>query len=332
MSILILNNRRRLVIALGAGALTAPFASFAQQPAKLYRIGFLDPTSAPLRAEGLEAFRRGLLELGYVENKNFVIEFRGAEGKYYRIPELAADLVQLKVDVLVANGTPCSIAAKRATTTIPIVMLAVGDPIATGLVANLARPAGNATGLAILAPELMFKRFELLNETSARAKRVAMLLNPENPSNINTSNAAEAAAKSLKMGFQRFEVRNLDEIKSAFPAMAKSGVGAVVLTLDTMLSSNHVAIALLAENHRIPSFGPAEYAKSGGLIGLGANAIELYRRATPFIDKILKGAKPGDLPIEQPTKFEMVVNLKTARALGIKIPNSILVRADLVIE
>ncbi len=325
-------TRRRIVSAASAGALITPFRLLAQQTAKLYRIGFLDPTSAVLRAEGLAAFRRGLLELGYVENKNYVIEFRGAEGNYDRISEFAADLVRLKVDVLVANGTPCSIAAKRATTTIPIVMSGVGDPIATGLVANLARPAGNATGLAILAPELMFKRFELLNETSPRVKRVAMLVNPENPSNVNTSNAAEAAAKSLKMSFQRYAVSNLDEIKAAFAEMAKNGVGAVVMTVDTMLTAHHVAISLLAETQRIPSFGPAEYARNGGLIGVGANAMEVYGRTATFVDKILKGAKAGDIPIEQPTKFDLIVNMHTAKALGVKIPQSILVQATKVIE
>jgi putative ABC transport system substrate-binding protein len=326
------NKRREVVFALSAGALTISFESFSQQQARLYRIGFLDPTSAVARAEGLASFRRGLLELGYVENKNYILEFRGAEGNYDRIPELVADLIRAKVDVLVTNGTSCSIAAKQATNTIPIVMLSVGDPIATKLVTSLSRPAGNATGLALLAPELMFKRFELLNETTPRTRRVAMLVNPQNPSNINTSNAAEAAAKSLKMGFQRFEVRNLDEIKDAFVAMSKAGIGAVVFTLDTILASNHGAIALLAEKQRIPSFGPAEYAQSGGLIGLGPNSMELYRRTATFIDKVLRGANPGDIPIEQPTKFELIVNLKTAKAIGVKIPQSILIRADKVIE
>jgi len=326
-----MENRRRLLVALGAGAF-APPVSFAQQLTKMYRIGYLDASFADSRAAVVEYVRGGLRDLGYAEGKNIQIEFRWGEGKYERLPALAADLVRIKVDVLVTDGTPCTLAAKQATSTIPIVMISVGDPVASGIVASLARPAGNVTGNAILSPELMLKRFELLNETSPRAKQVAILLNPSNPSHANNFKAAETAATSLKLGLQKFETNNLDDIKSAFVTMTKRGVGAVVVPVDTMFSSNRSAITILAETHRLPTFGDAEFAKVGGLIGLGTIRSEIYRGAATYIDKILKGAKPGDLPVEQPTKFELIVNLKTAKALGIKIPQSVLVRADRVIE
>jgi putative ABC transport system substrate-binding protein len=327
-----MNNRRKLIIALGAGALTAPFGSFAQQPMKIYRIGYLDSGSITSRVERVESMRAGLRDLGYIEGKNIQIEFRWADGKYDRLPSLAAELASMKVDVLVAIGTPCTIAAKRATTTIPVVMVAVGDPVATGLVTSLARPVGNVTGLAILSPELMLKRFELIHEMSPRTKQVAILLNPSNPTQAINFKAAETAARTLKIGLQRLETRNLDEIKSAFAMMAKKGVGAVIIPVDSMLSTNHVAIAILAEKQRLTSFGPSEFAETGGLMGYGANLSEISRRAATYIDKLLNGAKPADLPVEQPTKFELVINMKTAKALGIKIPNSILVQATKVIE
>lgn len=327
-----MNNRRKLIIALGAGALAAPFRSFAQQRGKIYRIGYLAPDSASDRAAYVESMREGLRDLGYIENKTILIEFRWADGKYERLPALAAELVRLNVDVLVSSGTPCTIAAKQATSTIPIVMVGVGDPIANGLVESLARPAGNVTGLALLGPELMVKRMELIQEVSPRTKQVAMLINLNNLSNANTSKFAEIAAASLKIGLQKYGITNLDEIKSAFAAMAKRGVDAVVFTFDPALIKNYVAIAILAEKQRLPAFGPAEFAEAGGLIGLGGRQSEIYRRAATYIDKILKGAKPADVPVEQPTMFDLVVNMKTAKTLGIKIPQSILVRANTVIK
>jgi putative ABC transport system substrate-binding protein len=327
-----MNSRRKLIFALGAGALAAPLRSFAQQPAKMYRIGFLDAASAASRAAQVEYVRAGLRDLGYLENKNILFEFRWAEGKYERLPALAADLARIKVDVLVAIGTPCTIAAKQATSTIPIVMVSVFDPIASGLVTNLARPTGNVTGLAILEPEMMLKRFELIHESSPRAKQVAILINPSNPGHGAAFKAAEVAAASLKIGLQKYEARNLDDIKSAFATMAKRGVGAVVVPPDTMFNPNYAVMAVLAEQHRLPAFGPAEFAAAGSLIGLGTPSSEIFRRTATYIDKILKGVKTTDLPVEQPTKFELVVNLKTAKTLGIKIPNSILLRADKVIE
>jgi putative ABC transport system substrate-binding protein len=327
-----LNIRRKIIVALGAGALTAPFASFAQQPAKIYRIGFLDIGSANSRADRVESFRAGLRELGYLENKNIVIEFRWADGKYERLAALAAELVQIKVDVLVAAGTPASIAAKQATSTIPIIAVGVGDPIASGLVTSLARPTGNVTGLALLSPEIMLKRFELLQETVPRAKQVAILVNPGNQAGAASFKAAEVAAKSLKLVLQKYEATNLDEIKRAFATITKKGAGGLVLPQDTIFTQHYAVIATLVETHRLPSFGPAEFAEAGGLIGLGALNNEISRRAATYVDKILKGAKPADIPVEQPTRFETVVNMKTAKALGVKIPNTVLVRATKVIE
>jgi putative ABC transport system substrate-binding protein len=327
-----MNNRRKLVIALGAGALAVPFGAFAQPQSKVWRIGVLAPESAASTSERLEYIRAGLRDLGYLENKNIVFELRFADSKYEDLPRLAADLVRMNVDVLVALGTICAKAAKQATTSIPIVMVSVGDPIATGLVTSLARPGGNATGIANLSPELMLKRIELIHETSPRAKQVAMLVNAGNPSNANNYKIAAIAVKSLKIDLQKYDVTNLDEIKSAFATMAKKGAGAVVFAQDSLLQANYASIALLAETQRLPSSGPAEFATAGGLIGLGALNSEVYRRAATYIDKILKGTKAGDIPVEQPTLFETVVNMKTAKRLGLKIPNSILVRATKVIE
>jgi putative ABC transport system substrate-binding protein len=326
------NNRRKVVIAFGAGALAAPFGSFAQQQGKLWRIGFLDGASAVDRAETVEAMRAGLRDLGYIENKNILIEFRWAEGKYERLPALAAELAGLKVDVLVAQGTPCTIAAKQATSTIPIVMVGIGDPIAAGLVTSLARPTGNVTGVAILEPDITVKRLELVHDLVPRVKQVAIFVNPSNPGHANIFKAAEIAARSLKMGLQRYAAANLDDIKSAFATMAKKGAGAIVIPIDTMFPPNFAVIAVLAEQQRLPTFGPPNFPIAGGLIGYGANSSEFQRRSAYYIDKILKGVKPADIPVEQPTKFEMVVNMRTAKALGIKIPPSIMVRATKVIQ
>jgi putative ABC transport system substrate-binding protein len=327
-----MNNRRKLLVALGAGALAVPLASFAQQPAKIPRIGFLGVVSASGYASEVDALRAGLRDLGYMEGKNLVIEFRWAEAKYDRLPELAAELVRLKVDVLVTHGSLGALAAKRATTTIPIVMASAGDPIATGVVASLARPDGNITGSAFFSPELSAKRLELLQEALPRTRRIAVLLNPGSPENGPALKLMEITAKSLKIELQQFEARRPDEFEGAFSAMTKKRVGAVVINQDPMLVANARAIADLAAQKRLPSIGNKEYGDAGGLIGYGVNRLEPFHRAAYFVDKILKGAKPADLPVEQPTKFELVINMKTAKALGIKISPSILVRADKVIE
>ncbi len=328
-----MNTRRKLIVALGACVLAAPLAAFAQQQGKVWRIGFLGTASASGFARRVEALKAGLRDLGYVEGKNLVIEFRWAEEKYERLPELAAELVRLKVDVIVTHGPIGSPAAKNATTTIPIVVTAVPDPVALGLVASLARPGGNVTGMASLSPEVAAKRLELLKDAFPRIRRVAVLLNPDSPSASGPYfRPMEATAASLKLELHQFGARGPGEFESAFAAMAKRRVDAVVVLDDGMLAANVGAIAKLAAKMRLPSIGLGEFAEAGGLMAYGVNRLESFRRAATFVDKILKGAKPADLPVEQPTRFETVLNLKTAKALGIKISNSILVRADRVIE
>ena len=328
-----MNTRRKLLISLGASALAAPLAAFAQQRGKVWRIGFLGAASASSFAGRVEALRAGLRDLGYVEGKNLVIEFRWAEGKYERFPELAADLVRLKVDVIVTHGNPGIIAAKNATSTLPIVMAASADPVALGFVASLARPGGNVTGLTGIAPETVAKRLELLVDVFPRTKQVAVLFNPDNPGYIRlVFPVMEVAAASLKLGLQQFPVRGPGEFDSAFAAMAKIRVDAVVTTDDGVLAANFGAIAKLAAKMRLPSIGLGEFAEAGGLMAYGADRRELFRRAAYFVDRILKGAKPADLPVEQATRFETVLNQKTARALGIQFPQAVLARADRVIE
>ena len=328
-----MNNRRKLLIALGAGALAAPLTSFAQQKGKVWRIGFLGAASASGMAGRVEALRAGLRDLGYVEGKNIVIEFRWAEGKYERFPELAAELVRLKVEVIVTAGSSAILAAKSATTTIPIVMASSGDVIALGLVASLARPGGNVTGVTGFGPEATAKRLELLRDAFPRTRQVAVLLNPDNPIAMRvTFPAMEAAAKSLKLELQQFPVRGPGDIDSAFAAMAKRRVDAVVSTDDGVLVANFGAIAKLAAKMRLPSIAGTEFVEAGGLMAYGANRFELFRRAAYFVDRILKGAKPADLPVEQATRFETVLNQKTAKALGLQFPQAVLARADRVIE
>ena len=327
-----MNNRRKLVIALGAGALIAPLASFAQQQGKVWRIGYLGPTSASGFALQMEALRAGLRDLGYVEGKNLVIETRWADGKYERLPELAVELVNLKIEVLVTSGTPGTIAAKSATVTIPIVMTSSGDPVGAGLIASLARPGGNVTGMTIVTPQLMAKRLELIKEAMPRTHRVAVLQNADDLSIVPVHKAMEATAKPLKIEIQRFEIRAVNEFENVFAAMAKSRVEAVVVQEDTLLSSNYKSLAEHAAKRRIFSAGGSLFADAGCVIGYGTNSRDIFRRTGYFVDKIFKGTKPADIPVEQPTKFEMIINLKAAKALGVKIPQSILVRADKVIE
>jgi putative ABC transport system substrate-binding protein len=327
-----MNNRRKLVIALGAGVLAAPMGSFAQQQGKVWRIGFLGTASASGFgfADRVEALRAGLREVGYVEGKNLVIEFRWAEDKYERLPELAAELVRLKVDLIVTHGTGTR-AAKSATTTIPIVMALSGDPVATGLVASLARPGGNVTGMTGINPEVAAKRLELLMDALPLTRQVAVLLNPDTANNTSIR-AMEVAAKSLKLELHQFWVRGPGDIDSAFAAMAKRRIDAVATIDDGVLTANSGVIANHAAKMRLPSVGLSEFAEAGGLMAYGPNRREMFRRAAYFVDRIFKGAKPDDLPVEQPTRFETVLNLKTAKVLGVKIPDSILVRADRVIE
>src|SRR5437773_8861072 len=302
------------------------------QQAKVVRIGFLGPTSAASNAGRMEALRAGLRDLGYLEGKNLVIESRWAEGKFDRLPELAAELVRLNVDVILTTGTPGIRAAKNATTTIPIVMVTSGDPVGFGFVASLAQPGGNITGSSTFGPELSAKRLELLKETLPRTQRVAVLFNPDNSINDRNLPAMEQTAKLLKIRLQRFEVRGAEEFKNAFAAMTKQRVDAVALPEDDFLNANKNEVAELVAKQRLPSIGRADFAEAGGLIGYAVNFFDLYRRAAIFVDKILKGAKPADLPVQQPTKFEFVINLKTAKQIGLTIPPNVLAGADKVIR
>ena len=328
-----MNKRRQIVLALGASALAAPLASFSQQQKKVARIGFLGSASAVGYAELVEALWAGLRDFGYFEGRNIAIEFRWAENNYERLPELAGELVRLKVDVIVTHGALGVRAARQASVTIPIVAAQVGDPVALGLVTSFARPGGNITGSTQFQAEISAKRLELLAEVVPRIRQMAILINPANPANEPNLRAMENTAASLKMGLQLFEAKGPADFESAFSAMAKKRVEAVtIIASDAIFIANNKAIADLATRHRLPSAGFKEFAEGGGLIGYGANLVEMFRRAAYFVDRILKGAKPGDLPIERASKFELVINMKTAKALGIKFPNSILLRADKVIE
>jgi putative ABC transport system substrate-binding protein len=313
----------------------APLRAAAAQESKagkVWRIGYLGVGSAAVPVNRLEALRAGLRDLGYVERKNIVIEYRWAEGKYDRLPDLAAELVRLKVDVIVTSGTPGTLAAKQTTTTIPIVMAGSGDAVATGLVASLARPGGNITGSTDLDPELVAKQLEFLKEVMPRTRRVAVLVNPDNPWNRPVFEAMQTTAGSLKVELQKVEVRGPNEFESAFATMTKTHVDAVVVTSDPFFNANGRAIAGHAARARLLAAGTKEFAEAGGSIGYGWNFSDMFRRAAYFVDKILKGANPADLPIERATTFDLVINLETVKALGLTIPQSLLLRADEVIE
>jgi putative ABC transport system substrate-binding protein len=317
-----------------AGALAAPLASFAQQPTKIPRIGFLHPAS-PGGVPGmrLEAFRDALHELGYVEGKNVQLEVRWGEGKLERLPALAAELVQLKVDVIVAATSPSVVAARQATPTIPIVMPVSSDPVGDGLVASLAHPGGNITGLSMMAPELGEKRLQLLRETFPEASRaVAVLWNPAYVGMRARFEQAKVAAPKLGLTVRSVEVRDTRELDVAFEAIVREHPQALVLS-DPFTTGQRARIVEFAAEHRLPAiYESSDFVDVGGLMSFGPDISNLYRGAAVYVDKILKGAKPGDLPIEQPTKFELVLNMKAAKALGISFPASILLRADKLIE
>jgi ABC-type uncharacterized transport system substrate-binding protein len=325
-------DRRAFIGTLASGLLAAPLAGEAQPAEKMYRIAFLSPTS-PSDAGRLAAFREGLRELSYVEGQNIAIESRWAEGNYDRLPGLAAELVRFKVDIIVTYGTPASQAAKRATGTIPIVMAGAIDPVASGLVTIVARPGGNLTGLSLMAPELVGKQLEILKDVVPKISRVALLGNPANPGNAPQVRHAQDAARALGLRLQPLEARGPSDIDSAFAAITSEQAGAVIVLVDSMLLDHRTRIADLAARRRLPAvYGLSDHVEAGGLMAYGPNRLDIFRRATTYVDKILKGAKPGDLPVEQPTKFALVINLKTAKALGLTIPPSLLQRADQVIE
>lgn len=315
---------------LGSSALLAsPLTSFAQQPReKVSKVGFLISETASDSSVRIEAMRSGLRDHGYVEGKNLVLETRTADGNYARLPELAATLVQMKVDVLVAFGTKAVLAARRATSIIPIVDPVMGDPVASGLVSSLARPGGNITGLTGFDVDLPAKRVELLKEAVPTIARLGIIVNPLNPSGAD----ARAAATRLGIDFKSFDVPEARDFEKVFAAMLKVRVDSILVSTDTLFQSRANEVASLAMRNRLPSVGSTQYAEAGGLIGYSANDAELFRREAYFVHKILMGSKPGDLPIERPTRFEMVVNAKTAKGLGIAIPKSILIRTDREIQ
>jgi putative ABC transport system substrate-binding protein len=328
-------DRRTFIAGTGAVLLAAPLAASAQQTRKVYRIGYLgnSPPNTPEISRLHEAFRQGLRERGWVEGRNAVIEWRFAEGRMERFPDLAADLVRLKVDLIVTLGGPAARAAKQATTTIPIVAVAVSDPVGQGFVASLARPGGNVTGLATLFPELAVKRLGLLKEALPRVSRVAVLWNAANPGNVIILRGVQAAAQTLRVTLQPREVRGPDDFEAAFAKMRRERPDALMILDDPLLFQYRASIVDFAAKRRLPAMHPSrESVEAGGLIAYSVNLAELYRRAAEYVDKILKGAKPADLPVEQPTKFELVINLKTAKALGLTIPQSLLGRADEVIQ
>jgi putative ABC transport system substrate-binding protein len=306
----------------------------AQQSAKIPRIGFLNASSVSSVAARVDAFRQGLRELGYTEGKNLVVEYRHAEGKQDRLNELAEELVRLRIDVIVAGGTASTQAARSATKTIPIVMTNVSDPVALGFAVSLSHPGGNVTGLSTLAPELSGKRLELLKETIPKLARVTVVGDSTNPGNTQALRETELAAGALGVQLQHYlEVRDGRDIETAFRAANKAHSDAVLALTSAVLFSQRARVAGLAVEHRFPTvYGQPEYVEAGGLMSYGTSITDLFRRTAIYVDKILKGAKPGDLPVEQPTKFELVINLKTAKQIGLTIPPNVLARADRVIR
>jgi putative ABC transport system substrate-binding protein len=303
----------------------------AQQPKKIPRLGFLSPTSDDSRAE---AFRQGLRELGYVEGENIAIEYRWADGKFDRLPDLALELVRLKVDVVVAVVTQASLAAKMATGTIPVVMIGVSDPVGSGLVVSLARPGANITGTSSMTAEIIGKQLELIKETLPKISRVAALWNPANPIfQAIQRRETEVAARALGMQLQFVEARAPDEIDRAFARVAKERMRALLVLNDPVFTAQRKQIADLSAKHRFPTVsGTREYTEVGGLMAYGPSFPDMYRRAAYYVDRILKGTKPADLPVEQPMKFEFIINLKTAKQIGLTIPPNVLARADKVIR
>jgi putative ABC transport system substrate-binding protein len=322
------------VVALLLGVLVTPLAVGAQQAGKVPRIGFLSPSSASAVLSRHEAFRQGLSELGYIEGKNIDIEYRFAEGKFDRLTDLAAELVRVKVDVIVAVVTQASLAAKKATQTIPIVMVAVADPMGSGLIASLAHPGGNITGTSGMTAEVIGKSLELLKEAVPKVSRVAVLSNPGNPVfQAQLLRQTEVAARTLGVQLQILKAGGPTEFGGAFAAMSRERAGALLVFPDPMFTIHAGRIIDFATKSRLPAmYWLREQAEAGGLLSYGTNYAESSRRAATYVDKILKGAKPADLPVEQPTKFELIVNLKTAKALGLTIPQSVLIRADEVIQ
>lgn len=325
-------TRRRLIFLLGASALAAPMTSLAQTPGRVWRIGFLGATSAAGYVKELEAIRDRFRALGYVEGRNLVIEFRWAEGNPDRLRDLAAELVALRVDAIITHALLGTRAAASVTKTIPIVIADATDPVAAGLVASHARPGGNITGSTSFQPENSAKRLELLKEVVPQVKRAGVLFNARSANNDIYLREMEPAAKRMDVDLQQFTINGAEELAGAFAAMTERRIEATVIGEDPLLNTHAGAVAALALAHRLPTSGFTNFADAGGLLGYGSNRPLVYARAADFVDKILKGANPGDLPIERATRFDLIVNLRTAKALGVRIPRQLLQRAERVID
>jgi len=326
-------KRREFITLIGGAAAAWPVGALGQslRASKPARIGMLETTSVASNMPALKAFRQSMRELGYIEGQDYVIEYRTADGQPEKFAGLASELVGLKVDLIVTRGTPAALAAKNASSTIPVVMAAIADPFLVA--ATLARPGGNLTGLSAFVTDLIAKRIELLKEIVPGLERVSVMLDMSNASEPPQWMQAENAAQSLGLQSQLFDIRNREDIEPALETASKQRGNALVWSIDTVTQANSQTIVELAAQHRLPAiYASKEFADFGGLIAFGVSYPDLYRRAAIYVDKVLKGATPADLPIEQPTKFEMIINLKTAKALGLGIPPALIVRADEVIE
>ena len=326
-------RRREFILVFGGAAGLWPLAARAQQAGKIPRVGFMGNSTAALEANLIGPFRDGLREHGYQEGRNIVIEYRWAEGKYERFPALIAELLAAKVDVIVTAGTPASLAVKKATSSIPLVMIAVGEPVATGLVASLARPGGNITGVTSIAPEIEGKRLELLRDVVPAISHIAVLWNAASPVQVIQERETQAAARVLGMKMLSLGVRTPEEIEDAFAVIVREKPAALFVLADRLFLHHRQRIMDFAVQQRLPGVHAyRELVEAGGLMSYGPSYAGMHKRAAYFVDRILKGTNPGDLPVERPTTFELVVNLKAAKALGLTIPPSVILRADEVIE
>jgi putative ABC transport system substrate-binding protein len=328
--------KRRLdppAVILALTLLAAPLAAHARQPGKLHRVGFLGNSTAALEANLVGPFREGLRELGYVEGRNVLMEYRWAEGKYERFPALIGELLVLKVDVIVTAGTPATLAVKKATTSVPLVMIAVGDPVGTGIVPSLSHPGGNITGLTSISTEMDGKRLELLREVIPHVSHVAVLWNAASPLQVLAEKQTQAAAQALRMKVLSLGVRTKEDIDDALAAIVRERPGVLLVLADRLFLHHRTRIMDFATQQRLPGVHAyRELVEAGGLMSFGPSYADMHRRAAYFVDKILKGAKPADLPVERPATFELVINLKAAKALGVTIPQSVLLRATEVIH
>jgi putative ABC transport system substrate-binding protein len=326
-------DRRTFILVTGGELALLPLVCLAQAQGKIWRIGVLDTVSPELNAANLDALRQGLRQLGYDEGRNLIIEYRSADGAANRFPELAAELVRMKVDLIVAGGTPASFAAKRITPTVPVVMARAGEPVETGLVAGLARPGGNVTGLSSVARDIESKRLGLLHELLPKLARVAALYNMSSPANLPQWKEVEATARSSGVEPQLLDARKPEDLAPAFDAAARQRADGLIVGQEGLFEANRKLVVDLAAKHRLPAiYRSMPFIEAGGLMAYGANYPDLYRRAATYIDKIVNGAPPSDLPIEQPTVFELVINARAAKSMGIVLPPSLLLRADRLLE